>query len=160
VEKHETGRTHTKGANKLTSEEIKDKYEKRILLILSDITDCLKDGGEGWKVGAVDEMHDDEYCWGMLISKTDENPSELNEDDIDIKLTILESEHNDGEEEGMSFSLEAVTVGGSQVARLCPYNYTEKVWVPRANAKAVEERFNIIQQADVAELVYIINHHE
>lgn len=144
----------------MTPEQIKDKYEKRILTILSDISDCLKDSDGEWKAGSVNEMHDDEYCWGMLISKTDEDPLELDEDDIDIKVTILESEHNDGEEGGVSFSIDAVTVGGSQVGRLCPYNYTSDVWVDRGNEEAVERRFNLVQQTDVSELVYLINHHE
>lgn len=141
----------------MNSEEIKTKYEKKILQILSDISDCLKDGGEGWKVGGITEMHDDEYCWAMLISLIDDDATEPDEDDIDIKFTILESEHNDGEEGGLSFSIEAVTVGGSMVARLCPYNYTSQVWVDREDEKAVEERFNLIQQTDVGELVYRIN---
>lgn len=144
----------------MTSEEIKNKYEKSILQILSDVSDCLKDGGEGWNIGGVTEMHDDEYAWAMLISLVnDGDPYEPDGDDIDIKFTILESEHNDGEEGGIAFNLEVVTVEGIQVARLCPYNYTEKVWVAREDTEAIEERFQIMQQADVGELIYIINHH-
>ena len=142
----------------MTSEEIKDKYEKRILLILNGIAEGLRECEEhDWKVGAINEIHDDEYKWGMLVSLSDEDPRELDEDDIDVSFAILESEHNDGQEGGVSFSIEAVTVGGSQVARLCPYNYTSDVWVDRTDADAVEERFNLIHGVDTSELVYLIN---
>lgn len=143
----------------MTSEEIKTKYEENILQILSNISDCLADENEGWKIGAINEMHDDEYKWGMLISKSDEDPIELDDDDIDISFTILESEHNDGEEKGISFSIEAVTVGGSQVARLAPYNYTSDVWVDREDSERVDRRFKLVQNVDISELVYLINHH-
>lgn len=143
----------------MTNEEIKDKYEKKILQILSNISDCLKDGEEGWKVGAVNEMHDDEFKWGMLISKLDEDPIELSNDDIDISFTIIESERNDGEENGVSFSIEAVTVGGVIVGGLTPYNYTNDVWVSKDDEEAIEIRFQILQQVDVSELVYLIEHH-
>lgn len=151
---------NTVSKRNMTPEEIKDKYEKRILQILSDISDCLKDGDEGWKVGEAFEQHDDEYQWAILISKSDEDPMELEDDDIDIKFTILESEHNDGEENGVSFAIDAVTIEGCTVGGLTPYNYTKDVWVARDDEEAIERRFQIMQQADVSELIYLINHHE
>jgi hypothetical protein len=45
---------------------------------------------------------------------------------------------------------------GGIVARLAPYNYTPQCWVNRSDSEAVEQRFKIIEQADLSELMYLI----
>ncbi len=97
-------------------EAIKAKFEPRIKTIMEGIREAIRD--EGYTTGEVFDMSCDEYQWALLVAgdKTlqaqDYNPSELNEDDIDIQFTILESHYCDGSENGVTFGVSVNTVGG------------------------------------------------
>jgi hypothetical protein len=141
----------------MTPEQIKEKYAARIEKILSNIREALVE--DGWHVEEPWEMGgNDEYRWTMLVSAT--NPhidgTEPDEDDVDISLTILESEHNDGEENGVNFGVDVVTVGGSILGGMTPYNYTNRVWVARDQPEAIEERFTLVEDCDPAGIVHML----
>ena len=66
---------------------------------------------------------------------------------VDVSITTLESEVNDGEENGLNFSLDVVGWGGTMIGGMTPFNYSDRVWVARDDADAVEERWNLFQGA-------------
>jgi len=132
----------------MTPEAIKDKYEPRILAVLTRIAETLREAGY-----AVDDPIDlscDQYWWSLLVHGDNE------ENGIDISFKICESDQYDGEEGGVNFSLDIVEFGGRVLGGLCPYNYTPHCWVDRNDEEAVEERFAIFEQADPADIVPIL----
>lgn len=131
----------------MTSEDIKDKYEQRILAVLTRIAETLREGG-----CTVDEPIDlscDQYWWSLLVH------GDSDEDTIDISFKICESEE-DGEQGGVNFALDIVEWGGRILGGLCPFNYSDRCWVDRNDEEAVEERFAIFEVADPADIVPIL----
>ena len=137
-----------------TIDKINDKFKVQIAIILAGIAEALRE--DGWKVGEVCDMSCDDYRYSILASQYDADPSELNEDDVDITFEICESEEYDGTENGVNFAVQVVTVGGRIIGGLTPYNYTDRCWVDAGDAEAVEERFNILAQADPSEMVCLL----
>lgn len=138
----------------MTPEQVNEKYEPRVRVVLAEIATALRE--DGWLTGPICDMCDDEYSYALLVSRYDADPSDLLDDDVDIKFELLESEHCDGSEDGLSFAISVHTVGGEIVGGLSPYNYTTDVWVPRDDVDAIERRFAILEQADVGELVCLL----
>lgn len=137
-----------------TIDKINDKFKAQIAIILTAIAESLRE--DGWKVGEVCDMSCDDYRYSILVSQYDANPEELNEDDVDITFEICESEEYDGTENGVNFAVSVVTVGGSIIGGLTPYNYTDRCWVSVGDVEAVEERFNILAQCDPTEMVCLL----
>jgi len=79
------------------------------------------------------------------------------QDDVDICFEIAESLANDGSLDGINFILDITTVGGSMLGGLSPFNYTPEVWVDVNDEAAVEERFQIIEQADPEGIIELIS---
>ena len=122
--------------------QIKEKYEKRIVKILSDIKEMLiKD----YSVSGPDFWNGDDYRWSIYVQHEDEEA-------IDITFVIAESEEFDGSTGGINFSLDIVREGGEILGGLTPYNYTHECWVSRKDANAVEERFQIMENADMSDI--------
>jgi hypothetical protein len=132
----------------MTPEAIKEKYEPRILAVLSRIAETLREAG--YTVDEPIDLSCDQYWWSVLVH------GDGDEDTIDISFRICESEQYDGEENGVNFALDIVEMGGRVLAGLCPYNYTPQCWVDRSDEAAVEERFAIFEEADAANIVPIL----
>ncbi len=143
----------------MTPEQIKEKYEPRIKKILEDIIESLKEETTLQVEGPYD-MHDDEYRWCLFITSEGDRKENEERDEtyagIDLRFEILESEHCDGTEGGVNFGVDITDVQGHMIGGLCPYNYTDKVWVSRSDDDAVEERFCLMEQADVGEITYLL----
>jgi len=134
----------------MTPEQIKQTYESGIVEILNEVRDNLQH--YGYEVSEVDDMTDEDYAWSVAV-RPKKGKGEL----IDVKITIAESEHWDGSEDGVNFMLDVVAEGGSIVGGLVPYNYTDKVWVPRKDEDAIDERWREFSHgADSSEIVYSI----
>lgn len=125
---------------RMTDEQLYKKYGSRILAILNAIREAAIN--EGFECDEPWEMSDEEFEWWMLIKRGDDE-----NENIDVRITILESEVNDGEKGGVNFSLQVNKYGGQMVGRCTPYNYTDDVWVSRRDYAAVEERFKMFEQA-------------
>jgi len=133
-----------------TIEDISKRYGDRILKILENIRLELH---ERTTLTCQDpEELDAEWAWAMLVLS---DSSDM-DSSVDVKVEIVDSEEHEGVEGGVTFRLDVTSYGGHTVCQLTPYNYTEECWVKRANAEAVEERFSIIEQADVSELTYLL----
>lgn len=132
----------------MTPEAIKEKYKPRILALLRRIAETLREAGR-----TVDDPIDlscDEYWWSLLVH------GDSDQECIDISFHICESEQYDGEEGGVNFMLDIVEMGGRVLGGLTPFNYSPQCWVDRNDEDAVEERFAIFEEADVAEIVPIL----
>src|SRR6266478_1460728 len=101
---------------------IKRKYKNRILAILNRIAEVLRQAG--CDVEGPWDLSGDDYRW------------ELQANNIDISITICESETYDGEPNGINFALDIVEEGGRILGGLTPYNYTDAVWVSRSDSEA------------------------
>lgn len=135
-------------------EKICERYEDRILKILDEIRLTLHEQTT-LKCGDVVEL---DQQWSMLaVSPQDINENEFSlENGVDISLEVIDSEEHEGKENGVNFSINLSAVGGGIVGGLTPYNYTNWCWVDRSDAKAVEERFCIVEKTDLGELTYLL----
>jgi hypothetical protein len=140
-------------------EGIKNKYEDRIKKVLTAIREVLQ--GSDYAVGEIYDMSDDCFAWSFLVSRDKSvtgnyNPSDLQDDDVDIIFTIAESIHYDGTENGLNFMLDVTEVGGIVLGGMCPFNYTEDVWVDINNSDAIEERFVYFEQANPEDILDLL----
>ena len=141
-------------------EGIMAKYEPRILEHMNTIKNVLEHAG--YAVSPPYDMHDEEFTWWMTVETKKEDARERDEygqsqDDVDICFEIAESLANDGSLDGINFILDITTVGGSMLGGLSPFNYTPEVWVDVNDEAAVEERFQIIEQADPEGIIELIS---
>lgn len=148
----------------MTPEQIKDKYESRIVRLLNSIRELLIDDddieltvSEGYCCSA-----DDEFRWTFTVQTAEQVADEEEGADmegVDVTFKIVESEQHDGEEDGVNFCTDIVTIEGRILGGMTPYNYTEQCWVKRSDPDAVDERFQIMERADSSEAAYIITEH-
>lgn len=79
-------------------------------------------------------------------------PVEYEDDDLDVSFGVISSKEADGTPGGMAFSCEFCTIGGSPCGGMTPYNFTKDVWVPIADAAAIDERFQLFENLGGAEM--------
>lgn len=133
-------------------EEIRDRYDRRILAILRKIAESLRHAGF-----AVDEpaaAHDDEYRWEFAIRRDPEQGS--GDGNVEVTFRLCESEKCDGDAGGVNFGLDVVEWGGRILGDMCPFNYTDECWVDRADKKAVEQRFALVEGADFEKIADLL----
>ena len=128
--------------------EIKERYEERIEAILNGIRETVKEELPEANVSEIWDQSDDDFAWAIYIDGIS--------DPIDITFYIAESENWDGEVHGINFIIEGVSKGGHPVMGIIPYNYTDKVWVDRNDEEALEERFQLVENANVCEAAELI----
>lgn len=132
----------------MTPEEIKTKYEPRILALMNQVRELIE-AETPYSVSEPFEMPADEWRWDMVITVP-------GMEDVGYSFTILESEVNDGEENGVSFEVNAVAEGGQMLGGMCPGNYSDDLWVPRGDEEAVEERFKLFEDVDQASILDLL----
>jgi hypothetical protein len=141
----------------MSPEQIKDKYAERIVEILSGITAEIRSEDDAIAISEVIDMHCDDFRWTFNAYL----PSDLDDADpepqgVDVTFVICESEHYDGEQNGVNFAVEIVGVGGEIVGGLTPHNYTDRCWVSRDDAEEIEERFRLVENAAASEAAYLV----
>jgi hypothetical protein len=111
------------------------------------------------------DISGDSFMWSLDVTTEAEAdtaqlmliPGEESEHrSIDVQFEIVESEEYDGIENGVNFALNVTRWGGQMVGGLTPYNYSDGVWVDRANEAQVERRFKILEGSDTHSLVTLI----
>lgn len=125
---------------RMTDKQLKSTYGPKIEAILGEIQAAVNATG----MSACDpfDMHDDEWRWDIAVYR---DANQDGEPFCDVYITIIESEINDGEKDGINFMLDAVEYGGRIIGGLCPYNYTEDIWVSRRDPEAVAERWRLFE---------------
>jgi hypothetical protein len=136
----------------MTVDEIKAKYEKRILALMGRLRDAIVQ--TGFMTTEVQEITCDEYKWSFEIH-VDNDPSKFGPQDVGIDFTIMESGQHDGTDEGVNFELKVQGYGGRVLGSICPFNFTPEVWVK--SEADVEERFKLLEMVDDLELVDCID---
>ena len=140
----------------MSPEQIKDKYASRITTLLDAIVAELREADETLCVSEVYDMHCDDFRWTYNVHTAEQDKHKDDLQGVDVTFVICESEQYDGEKNGVNFAVEIVGVGGEIVGGITPYNYSDRCWVPRSDPEAIEERFQLVEQADpssAAELV-------
>jgi hypothetical protein len=147
----------------MTVDEIHDRYKDRALVILGRIQKALQK--KGYDVSGPFDMHDEDFRWYVVVEKDEEKARDPKghfraklPQSVDVSFVMAESELWDGSEGGINFLVDIVADDGRVLGGLAPYNYTEKVWVPRDDETAVEERFQILEQADPEGAVECVEH--
>ena len=130
----------------MTPSKIERKYLGRAYKVLESIREALNEAG----LNASMPWH---WKDDVLRIQMAEGPEG---DLIDITLEFLFSEQWDGEKGGVNFGINIVHEGGAIVGGLTPFNYSSEVWVPRRDPAAVEERFSLLEQADVSDIPRLI----
>lgn len=138
----------------MTPEQIKDKYEKRIIRILRNIARAAN--AQGMTTTRPIEITDTEYAYNLVIAPDGKRIRHVRDEDVDVTFTVVESEERDGEENGVAFSLSINNVGGRVIGGMTPYNYTNDLWVSRDDEDAIEERFALFENADAQEAIELI----
>lgn len=129
----------------MTPEQIKNKYEERIVTLLQKLVTVLT--ANDFTVDEPCDMSDDTYRWAFTVRFGDSEKNEKNEEnDVDFIFTICESEQCDGTKNGVNFMLDITTVGGSCLGGVTPYNYTDRVWVNRNEENEIEDRFKLMEE--------------
>jgi hypothetical protein len=139
-------------------EKLREEYKPRMEKILTDLGKAFAEEGFHWDEEVID-MTDDELMLSILLFRPGTEPedkADLPEDAIDISMTLIEECHRDGGEGGVSFSSDLVEVGGRILGGMCPYNYTEMLWIPADEADLIEKRFRFFEQADPASAVALV----
>jgi hypothetical protein len=141
-----------RGSVPVDPEVIKDRYEARILDLMGKWKSVLE--AAGFTVGEVEDVSADIYWWNMAVY--DPKAPDSFEDSIDVRFEIVESEYYEGTENGVSFRLDVTGYGGEIHGGLSPFNYSDAVWVDRANEAQVERRFKILEDCDPQGLVDLL----
>jgi hypothetical protein len=120
----------------MTFASIRKKYGTRIVSWLEELRKAAtNEGMEADGPWVLDE------CTWVLTFTTPEG-------EVDVDFGILQSEECDGEENGVSFSINVVAKGGRILGQCTPFNYTDKCWVSRSDPEKIEERFKLLEQTD------------
>lgn len=131
-------------------ENIKNRYTNRIEKILNELKKAIEEELD-LNVSELDFWDCDGYSWRLYIELDNEQDA-----GIDVSFQILESTSYDGSEDGINFSIEAVSVEGRMIGGCTPFNYTDDVWVSLEDENGIEERFRLMEELHPSDMVHLI----
>lgn len=135
---------------------VKARYEERIQAILKKAAEvCAEEGIVCDKVFAFDG---DEYSWVLPTWRSQhDKDTDNNNNRVDIQFEIAEAKaYNDDPLDGINFALNITEWGGRMLGGMTPHNYTDQCWVPAHVDKAVNDRFLLIEEADLSTLPNLV----
>ena len=133
-------------------EKIRREYGPKMMQLMTELANMCRE--EGLEVDGPFECDADEYSVELMVKRTGADE----EDSMDVRLEIDDSDENDGSLDGVTFSMRSCMNGGLiKGPQLSPYNYSPDVWVDVRDSKAIAERWSLMEQADLTECVYLIN---
>jgi len=115
-------------------ERIKRTYAPRVKKFLQSVAEQAH--SRGLVSDPVEEDALEDYSWSVFLR----SPNQPKTDGVDVKVTMAESEHWDGTEDGLNFMLD-VDTRHEKLGGMIPYNYSDEVWVPRNDAAGIEQRW-------------------
>lgn len=128
-----------------------DKGETKIRLACSPIMLYDSTGQGEWRMTFIVSRRltaaEKRKNAGMPAADREPDP-----DDLDVTFGVLDSEDSDGTPDGMTFSCDFCTIGGSPSGGMTPHNFTKDVWVSLKDAAAIEDRFKIFEDLGGAEM--------
>lgn len=134
-----------------------EEYGPRVLDFLEKIRAEVVKGGE-WDADEPHDVSGDDYQWSLVVWPKD-NGYAGSENCVDISVELAEAASYGDDEvfdgRGVNWGLSVVEYGGQILGALTPYNYTDQCWVD-ASDEAVEDRWRLIEGADVGEIVGLL----
>lgn len=127
----------------MTPQEIKKKYEKRIIAILSKVKDALT--ASGHDVSDPYEMDSEYYRWDIVVDP----PEPVRAIAIFFEIAT--------DPEGVNFAITASSYEGQIIGGLTPHNYTPECWVSMDDENAIESRFRIHEKVKPRAWVRLIS---
>jgi len=109
------------------------------------------------EVSEVDSMSDDKLRVSFMASPRGLDEIAAESDYVDVSITMLISEHSDGELGGINWGLDVVRGSGEILGGLTPYNYTDQVWVARRDRAAVETRWSLFRTVVDRDVEVVVN---
>ena len=165
----------------MQTEHLRDRYDARIRALLERVKGALE--ASGFKSSEGYTWGDEEYEWGIFVTPplgcwegpcgccNEYHPPNFHGDCRDnanrkaladqigpcnVKIVLLESECRKGNQDGVAWLLDCIGIDGMSIAHIDPYNYTPKLWIPLEDDAAIEERFKILEDADLDGLCALI----
>lgn len=136
---------------------LQERFEQRILDYMEKIRATCNEVDD-WLCDEPQNLNGDDFRWTMTVWTTKQK-DENHGYNIDIHIPEAR-QYGDDPPTGVNFAVDIVRIDGLIVGGLTPYNYTPQCWVDACDTEAVEERFTIIENADVNEIVALIEQHE
>lgn len=131
------GETSSSVYDELADELAEKTYNAKMKHMLQEI--CEAAHRHGLSCSGVADWSDETHKWATTIYPKGRTMDQ----GVDVSVELAQSDKYGGEEGGANFSLDVVAYGGEIVGGLTPFNYTEDVWVPIEDPKAVKARWQI-----------------
>lgn len=90
----------------------------------------------------IHDLTDDNYAFSVELYPQGGS----DEDSVEVRISALESETADGEENGVNFMLETSGWQGMILGGVCCFNYTADCWVSRYDEDAIARRWALFAQ--------------
>jgi len=118
-----------------------EKYVPRMKAMLGQFVENA--GAHGMKCPhGIRDLTDDNYAFSVELYPE----GGADEDSVEVRISALESETADGEENGVNFMLETSGWQGMIIGGVCCYNYTPECWVNRYDEDAIALRWALFDQ--------------
>ena len=130
-------------------EKVKETYGPIFLSALNQIKRAAERAG--WTATDVWEENYENYRWSFLVSPIARDfEGDEHESDIDVVYELIESKSLGNETEGVAWSLDISSYGGSIIGGFTPGNYTDDLWVDMRDDEAIKRRFGKVDQIDAS----------
>jgi hypothetical protein len=116
-------------------------YTPRALTILNRLKDACE--SNGLACNTPGPVFGDELRWEFDIKH--------NTGYMTVEIIVMESLEHEPSLDGINFMFEIITDDAQVPWGYAPYNYSPEVWVDLNDMDAVDERFEMIEDADIGE---------
>jgi hypothetical protein len=107
----------------------------------------------------LDSGIESNYVSLVVVGHSGQRWDEEKSIDISYEVAFQCEYEGPAEATGLNFSCSVVESGGRIVGGLTPFNYTDQVWVDMGDEDAVRERWQLLDSADEACIVDLIERH-
>jgi hypothetical protein len=127
----------------MISEFARNRFEPRIVEVLGRVRNEAINAGY-YATEPYDSHSTDESRWSIDLQHTATDAATRAADPltVEVSITVCESENWDGQHPGANFVCDVVSNGGRVVCEHCCFNCSSDVWVDRADAAALDARFD------------------
>jgi hypothetical protein len=103
------------------------------------------------------DLTDDSYRWSLRVWRA--GADRTNENCIDVTVEMAEAREygDDDEPYGVNFGVDIVEWGGTVIGGLSPFNYTPEVWIDARDSSAMDERFALLERANIDSIPDLID---
>lgn len=135
---------------------LKKRYKKRIRRLLKSVRSMVV---VRTKVDGPFPCHDDGFKWTLVIypeGYAEDGQEAPPKDALTVTFSIAEEKEHEGTGDGVNFTVDITTIEGVMLGGIYPFNYTDRCWVAIRNKESVEERFKMLDDVAVGEILYAV----